>query len=86
MPKFNRTHNNGELRLSDVGKTVTLAGWVQKNRNLGGLIFIDLRDRHGITQIVCRPENKENYEVLEQVKNEYVLQVTGKVLPPIILR
>ena len=80
MPKFNRTHNNGELRLSDVGKTVTLAGWVQKNRNLGGLIFIDLRDRHGITQIVCRPENKENYEVLEQVKNEYVLQVTGKVI------
>lgn len=80
MPKFNRTHNNGELRLADVGKVVTLAGWVQKNRNLGGLIFIDLRDRHGITQIVCRPENKENYEVLEQVKNEYVLQVTGTVI------
>ena len=80
MAKFNRTHNNGELRLSDVGKTVTLAGWVQKNRNLGGLIFIDLRDRHGITQIVCRPENKENYAVLETVKNEYVLQVTGNVI------
>ena len=80
MAKFNRTHNNGELRLSDVGKTVTLAGWVQKNRNLGGLIFIDLRDRHGITQIVCRPENKNNYAVLETVKNEYVLQVTGNVI------
>lgn len=74
-----RTHNNGELRLKDVNKEVTLVGWVAKKRNLGGLIFIDLRDRYGITQIVCKPDNP-NYELLESVKNEYVLQVTGKVI------
>ena len=77
--KFVRTHNNGELRLSDAGKVVTVAGWVSKIRNLGGLIFIDLRDRHGITQIVCKPDNK-NYEILDNVHNEYVLQITGKVI------
>ena len=53
-----RTHRNNELRLSDVNSTVTLTGWVSKKRNLGGLIFVDLRDRYGITQIVCRPENE----------------------------
>ena len=74
-----RTHNNGELRNSDIGKEVTLVGWVAKRRNLGGIIFIDLRDRYGITQIVCKPDNPM-YETLETVKNEYVLQVSGKVL------
>lgn len=74
-----RTHNNGELRISDVNKDVTLVGWVAKKRNLGGLIFIDLRDRYGITQIVCRPENP-NYETLENVRNEYVIQITGTVI------
>lgn len=74
-----RTHNNGELRIKDVNKEVTLVGWVAKKRNLGGIIFIDLRDRYGITQIVCKPDNPM-YDILENVKNEYVLQVTGKVL------
>lgn len=74
-----RTHNNGELRLNDVNKEVKLVGWVAKTRNLGGLIFIDLRDRYGITQIVCKPENP-NYEKLENVRNEYVLQVKGTVI------
>ena len=74
-----RTHNNGELRISDVNKDVTLVGWVAKKRNLGGLIFIDLRDRYGITQIVCRPENP-NYETLENVRNEYVIQITETVI------
>ena len=77
--KFERTHNNGELRLSDVNKKVALAGWVAKVRNLGGLIFIDLRDRHGITQIVCKPDNK-CYSLLNEVKNEYVIQVFGTVI------
>ena len=80
MAKFNRTHNNGELRIENVNSEVTLAGWVAKSRNLGGLIFIDLRDRHGITQIVGRPENKEVYDILASARNEWVLQVTGKVL------
>lgn len=74
-----RTHNNNQLRLSDVGKRVKLAGWVSKKRNLGGLIFIDLRDRYGITQIVCKPENP-NYTVFESVRNEYVLNIEGIVI------
>lgn len=74
-----RTHNNGELRINNVGENVVLAGWVAKKRNLGGLIFVDLRDRQGITQIVVKPENK-NYSTLENVKNEYVIKVTGKVV------
>ena len=77
--KFVRTHNNGELRIENVGLNVALAGWVSKIRNLGGLIFIDLRDRHGITQIVCKPDNK-CYNILNDVHNEYVLQVLGKVI------
>ena len=77
--KFERTHNNGQLRIENVGASVALAGWVSKVRNLGGLIFIDLRDRHGITQIVCKPDNK-CYSLLNEVKNEYVIQVFGKVI------
>ena len=74
-----RTHNNGELRIENVGENVVLAGWAAKKRNLGGLIFVDLRDRSGITQVVCKPENK-NYPILQSVKNEYVIKVTGKVI------
>lgn len=74
-----RTHNNNQLRIENVNETVTLAGWVAKKRNLGGLIFIDLRDRYGITQIVCKPDNP-NYPLLETVKNEYVINVTGTVI------
>ena len=77
--KFVRTHNNGELRIENVGANVALAGWVSKIRNLGGLIFIDLRDRHGITQLVCKPDNK-CYSILNDVHNEYVLQILGKVI------
>lgn len=47
-----RTHNNGELRLSDAGKEVTLIGWVAKKRNMGAIAFVDLRDRYGITQVI----------------------------------
>lgn len=74
-----RTHHNNQLRIENVGEQVTLAGWVAKKRNLGGLIFIDLRDRYGITQIVCKPDNK-NYAILENVRNEYVLKVNGQVV------
>ena len=76
---MNRTHNNGELRITDVNKIVELKGWVAKKRNLGGLIFIDIRDRYGITQLVVKPENP-NYDVANQLKNEYVIQVKGKVI------
>ena len=76
---MNRTHNNGELRITDVNKIVELKGWVAKKRNLGGLVFIDIRDRYGITQLVVKPENP-NYEVANQLKNEYVIQVKGTVI------
>ena len=74
-----RTKNNNELRIENIGEQVTLVGWIAKVRNLGGLIFIDLRDRYGITQIVVEPDNKY-YEVAESVKNEYVIQVKGTVV------
>lgn len=76
---MNRTHNNGELRLTDINKTVELKGWIQKSRNLGGLIFIDLRDRSGITQIVVSPENP-NYAMAETLRNEFVVYVKGIVV------
>ncbi len=74
---MNRTHNNGELRLSNVGETVELIGWVAKKRNLGSLVFIDLRDRYGITQVIFGESFEER---LKEVKNEYILQVQGKVV------
>lgn len=72
-----RTHVNGQLRITDVGKTVTLIGWVAKRRNLGSLVFIDLRDRTGITQILF---DESLTEAVKNVRNEFVLQVTGIVL------
>lgn len=74
-----RTHNNNQLRFTDIGKTVTLAGWVAKVRNLGGLFFLDLRDRYGITQITCKPTNP-NYQAMSALKNEFVIQVVGMVV------
>lgn len=72
-----RTHNNGELRLQDVNSEVTLCGWVSKRRNFGALVFIDLRDRYGITQLVF---NEDIAAQLSDVRNEYVLQVKGTVV------
>ena len=72
-----RTHNNGELRLADAGKTVVLEGWVAKRRNFGALVFIDLRDRAGITQLVF---DEQLSKTITEVRNEYVLCVTGTVV------
>lgn len=72
-----RTHNNGELRLQDVNSEVTLCGWVSKRRNFGALVFIDLRDRYGITQLVF---NEDIAAQISDVRNEYVLQVKGTVV------
>ena len=72
-----RTHTNGELRLSDTGKEVTLLGWVAKRRNFGALVFIDVRDRTGITQLVF---DETLAEQIKDVRNEYILQVSGTVL------
>lgn len=78
---MNRTHNNGELRIEQVGQIVELKGWVAKTRNLGGLIFIDLRDRYGMTQLVVNPETAkpEVLEAANKVRNEYVVAVKGEV-------
>jgi aspartyl-tRNA synthetase len=76
-----KTHNCGELRLSDAGKTVTLAGWLQRRRDHGGLIFMDVRDRSGLVQVTADPTVGEAYSVAERVRNEYVLQIVGKVRP-----
>ena len=74
---MNRTHNNGELRIENVGEIVELKGWVAKKRNLGSLVFIDLRDRYGITQIIC---GEDFEQITRDIKNEYILQVKGKVV------
>ena len=75
-----RTHNCGELRISDVNKQVTLAGWVQRTRKMGGMTFVDLRDRYGITQLVFNEEVDASLcEEANKLGREYVIQVTGSV-------
>lgn len=75
-----KSQSCGELRKTDVGKTVTLAGWVHRRRDHGGLIFIDLRDRWGITQVVINPAvTAEGHATASQVRAEYVVQVCGQV-------
>ncbi len=75
-----RTHNCGELTMTDVAKQVTLCGWVQKSRDLGGMTFIDLRDRYGLTQLVFNMDvNAELCEAARKLGREYVISVTGQV-------
>ncbi|MBI4147826.1 aspartate--tRNA ligase [Candidatus Woesearchaeota archaeon] len=75
-----RTHTCGELTKKDIGKPVQLCGWVQSRRDHGGVIFIDLRDRYGLTQVVFDPQhNNEVHETAEHLGREWVLRVTGKV-------
>ncbi|QZA34247.1 aspartate--tRNA ligase [Hydrogenibacillus sp. N12] len=76
---MHRTHDAGTLRLSDAGARATLVGWVHRRRDLGGLIFIDLRDRSGIVQLVVTPEAKEAFRVAETLRSEYVIAVRGTV-------
>jgi aspartyl-tRNA synthetase len=75
-----RTHNCGELRENNIGEEVVLNGWVDTRRDLGGLIFIDIRDRYGITQIVFEPSfNKEAHELAGKLRSEFVISVEGTV-------
>ncbi|MBK8760772.1 MAG: aspartate--tRNA ligase [Sulfuritalea sp.] len=74
-----RTHYCGEVNASHVDQIVTLCGWSHRRRDHGGVIFIDLRDREGLAQVVCDPDRPEMFKVAEDVRNEYVLKVTGKV-------
>lgn len=76
-----RTHTCGELRIANVGQTVTLSGWVQRIRKMGGMSFIDLRDRYGITQLVIdESASKEINNQAEKLGREYVIQIEGEVL------
>ena len=75
-----RTHNCGELRLKDDGQKVLLSGWVKNWRNHGGLLFIDLRDRYGVTQIVFNPQHgKTLYEEAMRLRSEFVVTIQGQV-------
>ena len=75
-----RTNTCGELRIGNVGQEVTLAGWVQRSRKMGGMTFVDLRDRYGITQLVFNEEtNAELCAQANKLGREYVIQVTGTV-------
>lgn len=76
-----RSHYCGEVNETLVGQTVTVAGWMHRRRDHGGVIFIDLRDREGLVQIVCNPEDAESFAVAEKVRSEYVLEVSGVVQP-----
>ncbi len=73
-----KQYKNNEFRLKDVGKTVTLHGWINKKRNLGGLLFLDLRDRSGVIQALVRPE-QDCYKIAETLKSEYVVALTGTI-------
>ena len=76
-----KTHNCGDLRLADAGKSVNLAGWLQGRRDHGNLIFMDLRDRSGLIQVTADPTVGEAFAVAEKARSEYVLQVSGTVRP-----
>jgi aspartyl-tRNA synthetase len=74
-----RTHYCGHLNASQLDQVVTLCGWVHRRRDHGGVIFIDLRDREGLAQVVCDPDRADMFKVAESVRNEFVLRITGKV-------
>ncbi|HKB58720.1 MAG TPA: aspartate--tRNA ligase [Gallionellaceae bacterium] len=74
-----RTHYCGQLNVSTLGQTVTLCGWAHRRRDHGGVIFIDLRDREGLAQVVCDPDRPEMFKIAESVRNEFVLKITGRV-------
>ena len=78
MNKF-RTHNCSELNEKDIDKNVTISGWLHRRRDHGNLIFIDIRDHYGITQCVTENNNKF-FSILEKIKPESVLKITGKVI------
>ncbi len=74
-----RTHYCGLVNAAHLGQTVILCGWAHRRRDHGGVIFIDLRDREGVVQVVCDPDRKETFATAERIRNEYVLMITGMV-------
>lgn len=76
-----RTNYCGAINTEYLTQTVTLYGWVHRRRDHGGVIFIDLRDREGLVQVVCDPDSEETFQTAERIRNEYVLKITGLVRP-----
>ena len=74
-----RTHYCGATKDVAVGETVTICGWVDRRRDHGGVIFLDMRDREGIVQVVFDPDTKEYFDLADRVRSEYVLQITGRI-------
>jgi len=74
-----RTHYCGQLSVPNLGHTISLCGWAHRRRDHGGVIFIDLRDREGLAQVVCDPDRPEMFQIAESVRNEFVLRITGRV-------
>jgi aspartyl-tRNA synthetase len=81
MAGWQRTHTCGELREGHIGQTVVLNGWVNTYRNQGSLVFIDVRDRYGITQVVFEPERRELLAAAQDLRSEFVVAIKGKVVP-----
>ena len=76
-----RTHTCGELSKQNIGQTVELAGWVHRRRDHGGVIFIDLRDRYGLTQLTFNPKiDKKSWQEADKLRSEWVIKVKGKVI------
>src|ERR1700716_1936570 len=73
-----RTHTCGQLRAADIGERVRLSGWIHRKRDHGGVLFVDLRDHHGLTQIVAKA-NSEPLRILEHLRTESVVTITGEV-------
>ena len=76
-----RSHYCGDIRSSDVGEEVEIYGWVHRRRDHGGVIFLDVRDRTGILQVVFDPDTQESFAAADSVRNEFVLKAKGKVRP-----
>jgi lysyl-tRNA synthetase class II len=74
-----RTHYCGQVNSKLIGQEVTLCGWAHRRRDHGGVIFVDLRDREGLAQVVCDPDRPEMFKIAESVRNEFCLKITGKV-------
>ncbi len=82
FPVHYRTHTCGDLNKDAIGQKVTLAGWVNRRRDHGGLVFLDMRDRYGLTQVICDPERSaEAHRVAAELRSEYVVQISGAVVP-----
>ena len=74
-----RTHYCGDINLEHLDQQITVCGWVNKRRDHGGVIFVDLRDKNGLLQVVFDPDDAAMFAMAESVRNEFVLKVTGKV-------